>query len=98
MKNIQVIDGALNCTYSIFAATEQEFDVIFPDGADVEFNDDLVARIGEGRTTAIFNSIWMRPIEKKIVEGIHGTLFFNLDYKKKFYPTKKDAEMVVAFE
>jgi len=25
MKNIQVIDGAANCTFSIFQATDEEF-------------------------------------------------------------------------
>jgi len=25
MKNIQVIDGAVNCAYDIFAATDEEF-------------------------------------------------------------------------
>lgn len=40
VKNIQVIDGADNCTYNIYAATEEEFDDIFPNGADVEFIED----------------------------------------------------------
>lgn len=30
MKNIQVIDGALNCTFSIFQATDGEFRLLFP--------------------------------------------------------------------
>lgn len=28
MKNIQVIDGAMNCAYDIFAATDEEFKLI----------------------------------------------------------------------
>ena len=35
MKNIQVIDGARNCVYDIFAATEEEFALIFPADQDV---------------------------------------------------------------
>jgi hypothetical protein len=31
MKNIQVIDGALNCTFSIFEATDEEFALLFPE-------------------------------------------------------------------
>ncbi len=41
MKNIQVIDGAVNCVYDIFAATEEEFDLIFPSGQDVAFIDEV---------------------------------------------------------
>ncbi len=95
MKNIQVIDGALNCTYPIFSATEEEFDVIFPNGRDIEFDDDLVLRVGERKVVEIFNEIWNRPVDKKYVNGIHGTLFFELSCKKKYYPTKRDDEMVV---
>ena len=31
MKNIQVIDGALNAVYDIFAATDEGCDVVFAD-------------------------------------------------------------------
>ena len=31
MKNIQVIDGALNCTFSIFQAADEEFALLFPE-------------------------------------------------------------------
>jgi hypothetical protein len=40
MKNIQVIDGAENCVYDIFAATDEEFSLIFPRGQDVAFIDE----------------------------------------------------------
>ncbi len=30
-KNIQVIDGAVNCTYPIYSVTEEEFRVLFPE-------------------------------------------------------------------
>ena len=39
MKNIQVIDGANNCSYDIFAVTDDEFKILFPDpGQDIEFH------------------------------------------------------------
>ena len=69
--------------------------MIFPCGKDIEFNDDLVARLGEKETSVLLNKIWERFVDKKGVNGIHGTLFFDLGYKKEFYPTKKDEEMVV---
>jgi hypothetical protein len=37
MKNIQVIDGGENCVYDIFAATDEEFNLIFAPGADIAF-------------------------------------------------------------
>jgi len=42
MKNIRVIDGALNCTFSIFQATEDEFVLLFPDPRqDIQYAEDL---------------------------------------------------------
>jgi hypothetical protein len=95
MKNIQVIDGALNCAYDIFAATEEEFALIFRSGADVEFISDFFSRAGEDTAGAVTSSLWKRRMDKKAISGIHGTLFYQLDFKKKYYPTKKEAEMVV---
>lgn len=94
MKNIQVIDGADNCAYDVFAATEREFILMFPDGRDVEFVDDLVDRMGEKTADHLLKALWNRPRDKKKIEGIHGTLFFELGFKKKYYPTKKESEMV----
>ncbi|WP_427501686.1 hypothetical protein ACQE3E_23720 (plasmid) [Methylomonas sp. MED-D] len=44
MKNIQVIDGAANSVYDIFAATDDEFALIFPEGQDVSFIEEVMAR------------------------------------------------------
>ncbi len=95
MKNVQVIDGANNCTYSIFSFTEEEFEVIFPEpGQDIEFIEDVIERIGNDKLGAILKPVWQRIVAKKDVCGIHGTLFYELEFKKKYYPTKKDSEMV----
>lgn len=37
MRNIQVIDGAINAVYDIFCAADEAFDLIFPSGQDVAF-------------------------------------------------------------
>ncbi len=47
MKNIQIIDGADNATFSVFQATEEEFDVIFPAGRDMDMAEDLIDQLGE---------------------------------------------------
>ena len=44
MKNIQVIDGAVNCVYDIFSATDEEFALIFPNGQDIAFIDEVYGR------------------------------------------------------
>jgi hypothetical protein len=91
MKNIQVIDGALNAAYSIFASTEEEFLTIFPEqGQDVEFIEDVVARIGDAETGKLRETIWSRPIFKREVCGVHGTLFYDLISKNKYYENKRE--------
>lgn len=94
MPNIQTVDGADNCAYDVFTASVDSFREIFPGkGQDIEFIDDFVARVGEQHATSVLNELWKNPADKKIVEGIHGTLFFGLEKKKVFYPTKKESEM-----
>ena len=92
MKNIQVIDGAVNCVYDIFQATDEEFDVIFPGGEDVAFIDEVYARGSEELLDRCFKAIWERRIPKAESRGIHGLLFYELEAKKAYYPTRRDEE------
>ena len=95
MKNIQIIDGAENCTYDIFSIEDSLFEVIFPGEQDIEFAEDFQKRVGEKKATEILSQLWKNRVDKKKVVGIHGTLFFQLQFKKDFYPTKKENEMIV---
>ncbi len=84
-KNIQVIDGADNCTFSIFQATDEEFKAVFPDsGQDIQFAEDL-SKAGSDALLAI----WDRPIAKPDVIGIHGTLLYEFGQKRKSFPPSK---------
>lgn len=94
MKNIQVIDGADNCVYDIFAATEEEFALVFPAGTDIAFIDEVYASGDAGLLDAAFSRIWTRRQRKAEVHGIHGTLFYELDAKKAYYPTRRDEEAI----
>jgi hypothetical protein len=94
MKNIQVIDGAVNCVYDIFAATDDEFNLIFSDGTNIAFIEDVYARENEELLTNAFNKIWTRPIRKAEANGINGLLFYGLTEKKKYYPTLRDEEAI----
>ena len=90
MKNIQVIEPAVNCKYEIYAATDEEFALIFPDGADIEFIEDFIRRVGKQKSRVIANELWKRPVEKADAQGIHGTLFYQLrKMKKEYYPNKR---------
>ena len=94
-KNIQVIDSALNCTYEIFSLPEEYFQLMFPgDGQDIEFIDDFIERVGEEVALKILDTAWKNRINKKMALGVHGTLFFELAHKKKYYPTKRESEMI----
>jgi hypothetical protein len=94
MRNVQIIDGADNCAYSIFQFSNRQFAAIFPaKGQDIAFIEDAARRIGDNKLGQLLKSAWKRPVDKKKVRGIHGTLFYELAFKKKYYPTKVDAEM-----
>ena len=92
MKNIQVIDGAVNSVYDIFQATQDEFQLIFPGEQDVAFIDEVYARHGRRLLNQAFEAIWKRRIRKKDAHGIHGALFYEPESKKAYYPTRKDEE------
>lgn len=98
MKNIQVIDGPENCTYDIFSISDRDFKKIFPNRQDIEFIEDFTRRIGKSEAGKILCQIWKNPVDKKKVNGLHGTQFYELEFKKVFYPTKRDDEMVTGFE
>lgn len=94
MKNIQVIDGALNAVYDIFQATDEEFSLIFSRGEGIAFIDEVIARGVRTDLDAAFTRIWKRRLPKARAMGIHGVLFYELEHKKQYYPTRRDEEAV----
>ena len=89
MKNIQIIDGAANATFSIFQATEDEFATIFTNGRDMEIADDVVERVGEDEASRVLDALWQRPILKRDAMGIHGTLLYDADDRREFLPPSR---------
>lgn len=89
MKNIQIIDNAINATFSLFQAMPAEFDAIFPDGRDMELAEDLMARLGSDEAARLLARLWDRPILKRDAMGIHGTLFFGNEYRRGHIPATK---------
>lgn len=99
MKNIQVIDDADNCAYSIFAIEEDGFNMIFPgEGQDIEFASDFFERVGEEIAREVLEPAWKNRVDKQKVQGIHGTLFYNLDFKKEFYRNKRESDFDLKVE
>jgi hypothetical protein len=94
MKNIQVIDGAVNCVYDIFAATDDEFESLFAPNTDIAFIDEIFANGDKARLAEVFNALWTRPVAKSHANGIHGIIFYELEEKKQFYPTRRDEEAI----
>ena len=94
MKNVQIIDGAENSEYAIFSFTDEQFYMIFPEREqDIEFIEDLQLRCNEEELEKIFDGAWSRKLSKSDVNGIHGTLFYELINKKKYYPNKKESDL-----
>jgi hypothetical protein len=93
-KNVQIIDAAANCTYHIYAFTDEQFALLFPEeGQDVEFIEDVAERLSPEQQERAFAGAWTRPVRKPDAQGIHGTLFYQLDYKKEYYPSKRENDV-----
>lgn len=94
MKNIMVIDGAINCTFSIFQATENEFSLIFPgDSQEVQFNSNFWEMKNIEEIEEALNNIWGRPIRRRDANGIHGILFYELDKYRQAYRVLREDGM-----
>jgi hypothetical protein len=94
MKNIQIFDGAVNAVYDIFAATDDEFALIFSAGTDVAFIDEVYQQQCAEVLDAAFTAIWERRLPKSQAMGIHGILFYDCEQKKPYYPTRRDEDAV----
>jgi len=81
---------AENATFSLFQATDEEFDAIFPGEAqDMELIEDFTERVGEGQALRILLPVWERPILKRDAQGIHGTLCYEYADRRRYLPASK---------
>ncbi|WP_342655275.1 hypothetical protein [Pseudomonas sp. F3-2] len=92
MKNIQIIDGALNCVYDIFSCDEASFNTLFPAGTDIAFSSEIWEREEDVELESIFRRLWESPVPKSQAMGIHGIIFYGLDDKKQYYPSRRDED------
>lgn len=89
MKNVQIIDGAANATFSIFQVTDDEFAAIFTDESEMEIIEDVIARLGEEEAHRTIAPMWDRPILKREVSGVHGTLFYDSEHRREHLPQSR---------
>nr|AJW29891.1 hypothetical protein pLM19O1_p21 [Ochrobactrum sp. LM19] len=89
MKNILIVDGARNATFSVFQATDDEYAIIFPNDQDMELIEDLIQRLGDDEAGRFLAPLWDRPILKREAMGIHGTLFFDNEVARRIIPASK---------
>jgi hypothetical protein len=55
----------------------------------MEISEDFVKRVGETRAAQILQAVWERPILKSRANGIHGTLYYNFEHKRRYLPSSK---------
>lgn len=89
MKNIQIVDGAANATFSIFQATEEEFALISPDGSDLEVMGELIERVGVDEAGRVLTLLWQRPVLKSQAMGIQGTRFYDAEFRRELLPISR---------
>ena len=70
-------------------------DVWVPTGLeqDVEFIGDALARLGSEALDRALEQVWTRPVRKPDAIGIHGTLFYELEQKRRFYPSRSESDV-----
>ena len=42
---------------------------------------------------AALKRLWEHPLNEKFVRGIDGTLFYRMEFKREFYPTKRESDL-----
>lgn len=86
------IDGAQNCVYDVFEITDEQFRILFPaPGQDIAFAEDFAQQIS-AEDEEKMSGMWEKRIPKKDALGIHGTIFYELEHKREYYPTLRDEE------
>jgi hypothetical protein len=94
MKNIQIIDDAINCSYSVYEVPDEIFFKLFPGPLqDIEFIEDVIERCGKRVAGDLIRHTWKSRKEKSSVVGIHGTLFYGMSHRKIEFPNKREADM-----
>ncbi|SHL04188.1 hypothetical protein [Desulforamulus aeronauticus] len=93
MKNIQIIDGARNSVFEIYAIDDETFGKIFGNEMDVVFLSDLTEYLDYDKPEiqAFWLKVYSKKMDKRNVNGIHGTLHLDSSYcEKSYFPERKE--------
>jgi hypothetical protein len=94
MKNIQLVEPAENCAFLVHSVSEKDFKLVFPaKGQDIEFVEDLLARLGKRRAGQVLSRLFRRYVDKQQIHGIHGTLFLMCEGRKQYFPNKRETDL-----
>jgi hypothetical protein len=74
LKNIMVVDGAENCVYDIFATPDDDFTLIFPQGTDIAFIEDIERRADAELVFEALKRTWSKLIVRNSDETQRGML------------------------
>ncbi|RCW40343.1 hypothetical protein [Paenibacillus prosopidis] len=90
-KSVQVIDGGVNGTNPVFEVSEQQFVRIFPDGQDIAFLSDFPELEDD---IEFWNNFYHKKIDKKNVNGIHGTLHTRGSFvEPEYFPSRRESDV-----
>jgi hypothetical protein len=90
-KKVQVIDGAVNGTNPVFEVSDELFVKIFPNGQDTAFLSDFTEIEDD---LEFWNAFYRKKVEKKMLNGIHGTLHSTgSNAEPEYFPTRKESDV-----
>lgn len=72
MKNIEIVDGALNSRFEIYAVEDEIYDRLYPGEKDEIYLEDLSEEIQND--VALWDQVYAREMDRRLVRGIHGIL------------------------
>jgi hypothetical protein len=74
MKNI--IDGATNCTFSLFQATDEEFELLFPEPRqDIQYAEDLAGLPRQDEIAAAYREKREDAVDRSAINAAQRRLF-----------------------
>ena len=72
MKNIEIVDGALNSRFEIYAVDDATFEMLVPGGRHEIYLEDMDEAMQDDAT--FWDRVYASEIDRRQVQGIHGIL------------------------
>jgi hypothetical protein len=97
LKNVQIIDGAVNSVFEIYEVDDYTFDEIFVDDQDTVFLSDIhkYSDFTEEESVLFWKKVYSCRKDKKEINGIHGTLHLDgSNCKKEYFPEGKESLVI----